>query len=329
MQPRLPCHAGIYIEVKEGTGPITAMCVCGDFLELYKVDVTVRARSPESIDPQETNPNAQWVVSPVSNVGSANPIVARVLLQGDEFLKGVSLNGSVNKAAVVSNLHACKEALLECDKIASRIAKDIDGIISDVETRGLSVEHRGRALNPFPQVADLDSSCGTFLIHANRAIKLICALPKMLIPSLSKTDTNFDYLEETLSKAVGREDGLTAFVHQRAAGIRHLVDLRNCHEHPKDKKTVIHNFRLMPDGRIAIPMWYLSDEEPLSLKEDMISAVDFLVRVAEETLIHLIAYSESSTVLPFAVERIPESEIDPKNPKKYRRYWSLQQRQPE
>jgi hypothetical protein len=108
----------------------------------------------------------------------------------------------------------------------------------------------------------------------------------MLIPSLSKIDTNFDYLEETLSKAVGREHVLTAFVHQRAAGIRHLVDLRNSHEHPMDKKTVIHNFRLMPDGRIAVPMWHLSDEEPQSLKEDMVSAVYFLVRVAEETLIH-------------------------------------------
>ena len=41
---------------------------CGEFLEMYKVDKTFRVKSPESIDPEETNPNAMWVTSPTDDV---------------------------------------------------------------------------------------------------------------------------------------------------------------------------------------------------------------------------------------------------------------------
>ncbi|MEW4983922.1 MAG: hypothetical protein AB1Y26_11845 [Cycloclasticus sp.] len=60
----LPRHAAGSFELKEGTGPITGMQSCGEFLEMYKVDKTFRVKSPESIDPEETNPNAMWITSP-------------------------------------------------------------------------------------------------------------------------------------------------------------------------------------------------------------------------------------------------------------------------
>lgn len=66
----LPRHSAGSMELKEGTGPITAAFSCGSFLEIYKQDITFRIRTPEAIDPEELNPNAPWVASPVANVGS-------------------------------------------------------------------------------------------------------------------------------------------------------------------------------------------------------------------------------------------------------------------
>jgi hypothetical protein len=77
----LPRHAAGSFELKEGTGPITTMCPCGQFMEIYKIDKTFRVQSPKSIDPEGINPNALWVTTPVSDVGSKNPIVSRILLQ--------------------------------------------------------------------------------------------------------------------------------------------------------------------------------------------------------------------------------------------------------
>jgi len=66
-------------ELKGGTGAITAMCKCGDFLEIYKVDKTFRCESLKSTDLREKNPNAKWIASQVADVGSGNPIIARML----------------------------------------------------------------------------------------------------------------------------------------------------------------------------------------------------------------------------------------------------------
>ena len=79
---RLPRDAAGHLELNEGTGGIIAMCSCDGFLEVYKQDVTYRIQTPETIDPDRTNPHTRFVAAVADRVGSSNPIVARVLLQG-------------------------------------------------------------------------------------------------------------------------------------------------------------------------------------------------------------------------------------------------------
>lgn len=312
----MPRHSAGSLELNEGTGPITALCPCGEFLEIYKLDKTFRVKTPEIIDPEEINPNMPFVASPVDDVGSSNPIIARVLLQGHEILKSATFESNVEKEAVTKHLHSCKESLVVCEKTAKRVKTQIDRIIHEVNTNGISTDKSGRAVNPFPQVQDLDSDCATFLIQANRAIKLICELPRFFLP-LDKADSNFEYLGKRLATTVGSETPLTQFVMKNAGRIRYLIDLRNFHEHPKKKKTVVDNFRLMPDATIRVPMWYLSEQQPRPIKEEMFDMINFLIQVAEAMLIYLVMYSVSKQ-FPFIIEEIPEKDIDFKNPMKYR-----------
>lgn len=162
MNKTTPRHSAGSFKLKEGTGPITTMCPCGEFLELYKIDKTFQIKTPKAIDPEETNPNAPWVVSPVSDVGSSNPVVARVLLQGYEILKTAIFDREVNKEAITKQLHCCKETLLACQNIAKRVGGHIDSAIHDINERGVSTDNHGRALNSFPQVPDLDTDCGHY-----------------------------------------------------------------------------------------------------------------------------------------------------------------------
>ena len=292
------------------------MCPCGEFLEIYKIDKTFRVKSPKGVDPEETNPNAPWVVSPVSDVGSANLIVARVLLQGHEILKAAAFAREVNKEAVTKQLHSCKELLLACENTAKLIGLSIERIIQHIGTSGLSKDNRGRGLNPFPQVADLETQCGTFLIQANRVIKSICELPAEFI-SLERTDSNFDHLGRRFEKAIGTDSPLTEFVKSNADGVRYLIDLRNFHEHPKEQRTVIENFRLMPDWTIQVPMWHLSDREPRPIKEEMAAANHFLLQMAEAMLVRLVMHAVSHK-FPFVIEEIPDDRVDGRVPIKYR-----------
>ncbi len=88
-EQRLPRDAAGSFELSEGTGGLTAMCSCDEFLEIYKEDVTFRIRTPESIDPKRTNPNAPFVAAVADTVGSSSPAVARVLLQGRDIVQAV------------------------------------------------------------------------------------------------------------------------------------------------------------------------------------------------------------------------------------------------
>ncbi len=295
------------------------MCPCGEFLEIYKIDKTFRLKTPEAIDPKDTNPNAPWVISPVADVGSSNPIVARVLLQGFKILEAAVFNCDVDKEPITRQLHSVKEALLACEKLAKRVGGHIDSIINIIKKHGLSKDNSGRALNPFPQVPDLEADCGTFLIQANRVIKLICALPRLFV-KLDGSDTNFDHLWKRLERAVGKDSPLTEFVRNNAIMVRDLIELRNFHEHPKDIQTVIENFHVDPSGKIQVPSWRLVGkevQEPIPIKEDMYVTINFLIQIAEEMLIHLVMECLSKQFHYNLVE-VPDDKLDPKMPIKYR-----------
>ncbi|QTD35575.1 hypothetical protein [Pseudomonas fluorescens] len=314
-----PRHGAGSMELEGGTGPITTMCSCGSFLEIYKQDKTFRVQTPESIDPDETNPNAPWVASPVADVGSNNLTVARVLLQAREMLDAAMFDEELNKEAVILHLHNCKETLLTCERLAIRLAGRIDEIIKQITEQGISTDNHGRGLNPFPQVQDLDLDCGAFLTQANRAIKLICELPAQFI-NLGKTDSNFDHLSKRLSNTLGEESPISHFVRENSGGVRYLIELRNFHEHPSKIKTVIENFRVLPDGNIQTPTWYLEGKDtatPHHIKEETAAAVDFIRDIAETMFIHLLMYRISKK-FPFFIQVVPDNEIVSTLPIRYR-----------
>jgi hypothetical protein len=314
MRNRMPRDAGGAIEITEGTGPIRAMVSTGEFLEIYKVDKTFRVASPESIDPGRTNPNAPFTVSIVQNVGTSNLIVARVLLQGDQML---NFSGATQDeaTAIRKQLHRCKECLLRSETASTEVCSEIKAITEKVTLTGVPFE-RGRVLKPFPHVENLEADCSTFLVEVNRAIKAISGLPSLFIP-LERADNNFDHLGERLTKKIGEDEAVTKFVKSCAVGISRLVDMRNYLEHPSEKRTVINNFRLLPDGKLSPPAWHLSGEAPVQITDDMPSIIDFLIRVSEELLVHLIMYRGRER-LTFAVQEIPDDQMDRDFPVKYK-----------
>ncbi len=293
------------------------MCPCGEFLEIYKIDKTFRVKTPNSIDPDRTNPNALWTNSPVSDVGSSNPIIARVLLQSYEILHAASFTSNVDKVAVTIHLHSCKEALVAAELAAKRVIHQIDEITDMIKKNGISKDNLGRGLNPFPQVQNLEMDCGTFLIHTNRAVKAICEFPQFFL-SLDRLDSNFEHLAKRLEASLGSDSLLTNYVKLNISDITYLIDLRNFHEHPKKaRSTIIDNFRLMPDLTIRSPHWYLSDGEPHAIREEMIVYTEYLTQVAESMLIHLVMLSVNKN-LPYFIVTIADDKIDDIKPIRYK-----------
>lgn len=302
----------VHFDLVGGTGPITAMCSFDAFMEVYKQDRTFRVRTPEIIDPLRTNLHAPFVTEVVAEVGSASPIVARVLLQSVELLESAPLKIKVSKKDVLQRLHECKESLLDCEAVAARLGAQVDAIAARPEAWG---DARQRVVN-LPQVEKLGADVTSFLIAAKRAVRSMCQLPSAFA-QVSSDDNNFDHLAKHLAAAVGEQDPLTLLVQERAPGIRHLIDLRNFQEHPGERRTVVENFAVLPNGDVAPPMWYVSGDTKRPIAAEMRAAVTFLIETAEELLLSLVDRSVDDR-FPLVLLDIEPADRDPVKPIRFR-----------
>ena len=305
------------MELTEGTGGILSMCPCDDFLEIYKEDVTFRFETPETIDPERTNPNAPFVAAVSDRVGCADPIVARVLLQGRDIVDSGFFAEPVDKKAVIRTLHGIKEALVAGRKAAVSVNASVNQIASVVEEKGIARDRPGRSLPSVPQVPDLDVLATQFLISAKRAIKGICALVPIFM-DVERPDSNFDHLGDRLEKKLGLDAPIVRFVRDHAEGIRYLIELRNGQEHPQPGLTTrIDNVRIQPDGSARAPMWYRTGETPRPVHKEMVAGIDLLVEVSEWMLIFLVD-ERLDVRWPWAIEELDTKSINPKMPIRYR-----------
>lgn len=303
----------------DGTGEVTGMVSCGDFLEVYKRDKTYRVTTPGTVDPGRTNANAPWLVSPVSDVGSAHPVVARLFIQSVEMLTAGNFPKAQGILPVTKHLHACKETLLECDSLATAMVGRIDALVNEIERQGLSKERSGRGFNPFPVVDGLEGDCGALLTRVNRAIRRISGIPHLLLGT-DGADSNFDHLEKRLSGLLGASTPFPTYVREQSARIRHLVDLRNYDEHPGEKRTRIRNLHVLPNGDLKVPTISLEggdDSAEYSLRSVLVAVVPYLLDVSERVVIHSVL-NGLSRGSPFVVQRISDSEVDASRPVRHR-----------
>jgi hypothetical protein len=307
------------IALNGGTGGITSMCSLGDFAEMFKIDKTFVVKAPESVDPTRTDPNAPWVVSATSDIGSSNKIVARLLLQSDQILKGSALGNGVDRNEILKHMHTCKETIIECSAMADSIIKSIEEQVSIINNGKVSRSDGGRSINPFPHVENLKNKCSSFLVSANRYIRYISELPNMII-GLSDCDSNFEYLSKRLEKEVGINADITQYAKSMVGFTKRIIDLRNYDEHPKKKRTIIENFKLMPNGTIDAPLWYIEGDEsnkPASINLSLSVFINNLLELGEATFIITIMH-QISKEYPYFIEMIPEQDVDEAIPIKYR-----------
>lgn len=126
---------------------------------------------------------------------------------------------------------------------------------------------------------------------------------------------DFDHLLNRLAKVASARP-MMKFVRDNAPGIHYLSELRNCQEHPKKgRHTMIDNFKVLPNGSVAVPMWYVSGDTPRPIAAEMRQAIEFLIRMAEAMLIHLVMACVTRN-FPFIIQ--PIEPVDPTNPMKYR-----------
>ena len=161
-------NQGGSVELKEGTGGITKMCVIDNFIEIYKIDKTFTFYTPNSLDPEQTDPNMPHVITNIKDVGSANKIVARVFIQLYDVLKSSPLYRDINKKEIIILLHESKELLLFCENAFNEFETKYRDCINFITSSNLN--RVGNIFTNFPSIDNLNSLVTSFLTNAKKFI---------------------------------------------------------------------------------------------------------------------------------------------------------------
>ena len=310
-----PRYRAVKGTLEGGTGGITRMCSAVDFLEIYKVDKTFRLYTPESLDPEETDPNMQSMSKPSADVGSANKIVARVFIQASEAITNAPIADEISKDDILRCMHRCKEILLVCEDKQVHICKETEEICDKCNKGNLETE--GYHIKNFPQVGRLEEYCGAFLGNAKLTIQTAAELVNTFYHT-TFDGPRFDKVLTWSQSALKQYPPFNQFLADVQPGLKHIVDLRNAQEHPKaNKKLIIDNFTLRPENNITVPIWHITGEEPEAIHSSTSAIVDFLVHTVESLFLHCLMDNIRSS-FPFGVRTIPNTERDPACPIKYR-----------
>lgn len=246
------------------------------FMEIYKVDRTFRAQSPDDIDPGRTKPNVPWAWRVSDDVGCANPIVGRVFIQCVEALEMNELSrGSVEKIKV--SLHTCKEDLRNCEKAFLRLAREYDRISADIRGAG-GVRVERRVVNDLPQIPDLEHDATVFLTSAKRALQSIAEVLNEFY-GVDIKNARFDKGHTQLKKMQPVPSKLVATLERFAPTIERVLHLRNFQDHTP-KKTIVDNFTISATELLS-PTWRVDPESAVPMIPEMQRLISEIIELTE------------------------------------------------
>lgn len=313
MQPR--DMAGKF-EVNGGTGPIIRMGVVSGFLEIYKVDKTFRAKSPQALDPERVNPSMPWVISDYLDYGCAHTVVARLLIQSIDILKVANFDQAIDKEKIISVLSETREQLLNCESIMVSLKQQMDDIENSIRESGVAMDDSLRSINPFPQVRELNDLCARFLASAKRCIQNYAILTDYFYKTGIRSP-RFNQIRNWAKEKLGEDSYLYILVKAQEPELSRIVNLRNFQEHPNDdKKTEIKNYTLLPEIAIKQPEWFVTGDSPRFILEDMSAILTYLFSFGESLFIHAVMENVTKKY-PYKIYEIQQDKIDKNCPVAY------------
>jgi len=298
-----------------GTGPIMHMIGLPTFMEVYSIDRTFQALSPDSIDPGRTKPDVPWAWRISDDAGCANQIVARVFIQCAEALDNKTLKrGNVEEIKVA--LHTCKEDLRNCEKAFLRLAGEHDIIVQTINKAG-GIRVENRVVNDLPQIPNLEQDATTFLASGKRALQSIAEVLNEFY-GIVISNARFDKGITQLKKLNPSPTSLLVCLDQFTTLINRVLNLRNFQDHTP-KKTIVENFHITADELLP-PMWRVDPEAGKPMLPEMHDIISSLIALAECSFFHGLVDNVYLPAGPFAyvVEELPPTDRNEGSAIRYR-----------
>ena len=271
--------------------------------------------------------NPQFSLQHLFDRGTATPCVARTVPQTDALARAFFLDETTTQVLMEFSYEVMRH-LIGCADIGERIRSEVREGRRRIAAGEVRIQAGGQVAD-LPSVGALESDVETFLYKAKLALRDTGGLFKPLL------DQHFEHhyhkARAWSAKEFGPDAPLTRLLVAHAGWIKRVVDLRNAVEHPNTAGRLhVRDFHLaIEDERkvVAPPVWWVDEEQPSSIAEDMeaiernlLTFYERLLCVLLETRLETRPHPLSRSFPPVICE-IPDQERDPAMPMRYRVFY--------
>lgn len=253
----------------------------------------------------------QWKLQKDMDVGTSNPIVARLTVGLFEIID-FSILPEDKKEKLKSNCYDIMKLLVSAEKSAKPIIGEIQKIIEDIKANGIETQSNGRCIN-VPSATSIDGS-RTFIKYAKQVLQEVAQNINIIFDK--KYDgPHFHKIRDDFISEFGNDFIVTKLLIEDQAWIKNIIDLRNEDEHPKTGKDYCNNFDITRDsnGRFVVimPTFFNGTQIANALEIYTYNLLTF----AEEITVYSLEkfFPEIATIY-----EIPENERRPELPTRFR-----------
>jgi len=245
----------------------------------------------------------------VSNYGTSNYIVARTSIQISELLQPISLEKE--KEEKINELFFTKiqPRLIRCFEISNKIAGDLEQIDTDLKKNGIKTQSAGRVVE-VPHVMQLTEDVETYLYNAKSVLRDLAGLFEIFFNKKFHHSRYNDILKWA-KKYFAKDHPIPNFIEANQPWLKDIVQRRNAVEHPGEYSGQLHvkNIEFVDDKenpRFVPPTWFLNDNNPSSIHNDLQVILRNLLEFSEILFVLILQTIESP--FPLRFYEIPEDE---------------------
>lgn len=293
------------INTPDDQSAITGMLSIGDTLLVVKQRGVYQIKMADQIDPERTNPQVPNTVQRLSQFGSDEEFIGKVLL---------TAHGLFSKKHILSNID-CDTAMVHIVEITKNVA----------EMRVLAdrfAEEQKKCLGKFdgkighdrsfllPSIVNIDARVREFVQKADHSLRELFSIAKLFYAEAGKG--GWESLKKRIDSETDRIDNFDQFLKNSLPFLVQIRNARNTIEHPRyDKQLVARDFSINSDNCLVPPLIELvHPKTPMSgvpISDFMNSVQRGIVDIVELMVVFLCArHFESPSDLIVRIIEIPE-----------------------
>lgn len=255
-----------------------------------------------------------YVAKKIADVGTENPIVARLTFQWLEIFRWFDVPAHRKNAVFEIMMHKVQPRVVECERISLSMRADVEAAMKT----GVTIGANGRVVS-IPEILRAKERAEDYLADARMALRDFGGVFLPLLGS-SAPHTNFAAIAKWAGESFGEDDPLAKFVRRsNEEWIRKLCAMRDVVEHPDSEKGpfLISGLRFDqsdPNNIILYePFWSLKNEKARPIVADMQYYNRKLLTFFEEALMAALKNVRMHVRVSFAdieeKDRSPEAPI--------------------